>query len=252
MFDFALPPQHLRTIKLTDGHELTATEAELLDQQRTVYRLKIAPDPDRHKISTTATSVIVKQQKDEWEDEFENEETAYNRLEKLQGEVIPYFYGRGYFNGRPALILSDIDGISLKDLAHSSNETSEDSLKAHLEEAFSKLSEYGAIYQDQRLDNFLLCFDKECGKSKVRVVDLEQVEFPQKVRPWHRQINQEGARSLIEDFRYRRNPGCKSPPLQLWVSGNGGSSSAGELDESAPAINQQNTQRPASIASWAR
>ncbi|PYI35711.1 hypothetical protein BP00DRAFT_442499 [Aspergillus indologenus CBS 114.80] len=198
MFDLALPPQHLRTIKLTDGHEITATEAELLDLQRTVYRLQIAPDPDRDQLPTTATSVIVKQQKDEWEDEFEDEETAYHRLEKLQGEVIPYFYSRGYFNGRPALILSDVDGTSLKDLADSNVETSEDLLKALLEEAFSKLSEYGAIYRDQKLDNFLLCYDQECGKSKVMVVDLEQVEFPQKIRPWHRQINQKGARSLID------------------------------------------------------
>ncbi|PYH86106.1 hypothetical protein BO82DRAFT_300919 [Aspergillus uvarum CBS 121591] len=248
MFDFALPPQHLRTIKLTDGHEITATEAELLDPQRTVYRLKIAPDPAQDKLPTTPTSVIVKQQKEEWEDEFENEATAYYRLERLQGEVIPYFYSRGYFNGRSALILSDINGTSLKDLAYSNMETSEDLLKSLLEEAFSKLSEYGAIYRDQKLENFLLCYDKECGKSKIMVVDLEQVEFPQKICPWHRQINQEGARSLIEDFRYRRNPGRKSPPLQLWVSGNGGSPLIGELDESAPAINQQS----ASIATWAR
>ncbi|PYH96872.1 hypothetical protein BO71DRAFT_407389 [Aspergillus ellipticus CBS 707.79] len=218
MFDSALPPQHLWTIKLTDGHEITATEAELLDQQRTVYRLKIAPDSDRHELPTTATSVIIKQQKDDWEDEFEDEEKAYRRLEKLQGDVIPYFYGRGYFNGRPALILSDIDGISLKDLALSNNETSEKSLKDHLEEVFTKLSKHGAIYRDQKLDNFLFCYDKECGKSKVRVVDLEQVEFPQDIRTWHRQINQEGARSLIEEFRFRRNPGRKSPPLKLWVS----------------------------------
>ena len=211
-------------IKLTDGPEITATKAELLDQQRTVYRLQIAPDPDRHGIPTTATSVIVKQRKDGWEDEFENEVKAYHILERLQGKVIPYFYGRGYFNGRPALVLSDIDGISLKDLARSTKETSKDLLEACLEEAFSELSKYGANYHDQKLDNFLLCYDEECGKNKVRIVDLEQVEFPRETRPWHRQINQEGARSLIEDFENMRNPGRKSPPLQIWVSGNGGSS----------------------------
>ncbi|PLN83457.1 hypothetical protein BDW42DRAFT_184230 [Aspergillus taichungensis] len=215
MFDSAL--KHLWTVKLTDGPEITATKATLLDPQRTVYRLQIAPDPDWHAIPATATSVIVKQQKDEWEDEFENEVKAYHELKSLQGEVIPYFYGRGDFNGRPVLVLSDIDGISLKDLAHSNDETSEDLLKACLEEAFSELSKYGAIYRDQKLDNFLLCYDEECGKSKVKIVDLEQVEFSRETRPWHCQINQEGARSLIEDFRYIRNPGRKSPPLQLWV-----------------------------------
>ncbi|OJJ94758.1 hypothetical protein ASPACDRAFT_48586 [Aspergillus aculeatus ATCC 16872] len=83
MSDSAPPSQNLWMIKLADGYEITATEAELLDQQRTVYRLKFAPDLYRHTIPITATSVIVKQLKDGWEDEFQDEEKAYRRLKNL-------------------------------------------------------------------------------------------------------------------------------------------------------------------------
>ncbi|PLB50835.1 hypothetical protein P170DRAFT_474388 [Aspergillus steynii IBT 23096] len=212
--------QPSQTIKL-DDHEITATEVELLDQRRTVYRFKLSADSYRHTIPKTDASVIVKQQKEEWEEEFDDEETAYNKLKDLQGKVIPNFYGRGYFDGQPALILSKIDGIPLNAVARSSDcKIPEDSLKAYLEEVFTELSKHGALYHDQKLDNFLLCHDEQRGHIKVMVVDLEQVEFPDKLRPWEHLINQEGARSLMEDFRYTRNPRREPSPLQFWMSGN--------------------------------
>ncbi|RAH72806.1 uncharacterized protein BO66DRAFT_21603 [Aspergillus aculeatinus CBS 121060] len=165
-----------------------ATEIERLDRHRTVYRFKLEPGSYRHTIPKTATSVIVKQQKDEWEEEFEDEQRAYNRLKKLQGKVIPYFYGRGHFGGLPALVLSDIDGITLDELARSNYEVPEESLRSSLEEVFSELTKHGALYRDQKLDNFLLCDGKGRGKSRVMVVDLEQVEFPEHLRPWQHSI----------------------------------------------------------------
>ena len=115
-----------------------------------MHRLILKPDSHRHVIPNTVTSVIVKQEKDGWEEEFEVEKIAYKKLEQLQGEVIPYLYGQGSFNGLPALILSDIDGITLDDLARRSNdEVSEEELKTYLEEVFKKLSKHGVLYRDQ-------------------------------------------------------------------------------------------------------
>lgn len=106
----------------------------------------------------------------------------------------------------------------MNDLAHSNEEVPEDLITEYLEDAFDKLSKYKAFYRDQKLDNFILCGDQQSGYSKVMVVDLEQVEIPEQVRPWQWSINQEGARSLMEDFRYKRNPRRESSPLRLWKS----------------------------------
>ncbi|KAE8371928.1 hypothetical protein BDV26DRAFT_286366 [Aspergillus bertholletiae] len=211
-------------IKLDDGHEIITTEVEQLDPCRTVYRLKLEPGSYRHTIPTTATSVIVKQQKEGWEEEFEDEVTAYNKLNALQGKVIPYFYGQGYFDGLPALILSDINGNHLHILARSNDKVPED-LEAQLRKVFNELSKFGALYTDQKLDTFLLCVEKDRKSSKVMVVDLEQVEFPDQLRSWHKFTNQEGPRSLMEDFKYTRNPRRQSSPLDFWISGNDNSAS---------------------------
>ncbi|KAH8430073.1 uncharacterized protein LDX57_007744 [Aspergillus melleus] len=210
-------PQPYQIVKLND-QEIIATDVELLDPRRsTVYRLKLKLASHQNVIPDMATSVIVKQQKDGWEEEFEVEKMAYNRLAQLQGEVIPYFYGQGSFNGLPAIVLSDIDGIAPDYLARSSNdEISEDSLEAYLEKVFREFSKCGVLYRDQKLDSFLLCYDKDRRHGKVMVVDLEQVEFPSEVLPWQYGINQEGARSLMEEFKHQRNPTRESPPLELW------------------------------------
>ncbi|PYH34856.1 uncharacterized protein BO87DRAFT_425533 [Aspergillus neoniger CBS 115656] len=204
-----------------DSHEIKASEVEHLDPRRTVYRFHLEPDSScyRHIIPETAISIIIKQQKEDWEEEFEDEQTAYTKLKDLQGEVIPYFYGEGYYDGLPALILSDIRGITLHDEARSNEEVPENLIKSYLDDVFDKLSKYKAFYLDQKLDNFILCGDREHGYSKVMAVDLENVEIPDQVRPWHWSINQEGARSLMEDFRSRRSPRCELPTLKIWKVG---------------------------------
>ncbi|OJZ84310.1 hypothetical protein ASPFODRAFT_48315 [Aspergillus luchuensis CBS 106.47] len=202
-----------------DGHEIKAAEVEHLYPHRTVYRFHLEQNSYRHMIPETTTSIIIKQQKEDWEEEFEDEKTAYTKLKDLQGEVIPYFYGEGYYDGLPALILSDIRGITLDDLARSNEEVPENLIQSYLEDVFDKFSKYKAFYLDQKLDNFILCGDQEHGYSKVMAVDLEQVEIPSQLRPWHWSINQEGARSLMEEFRYKRNPRCEVPPLKIWKIG---------------------------------
>jgi hypothetical protein len=54
---------------------------------------------------------IVLKQKDGWEEEFDNEIAAYERLKCLQGLVIPRCYGQAQYEGTHALVLSDIGGV---------------------------------------------------------------------------------------------------------------------------------------------
>jgi hypothetical protein len=95
----------------------------------------------------------------------------------------------------------------------------EETLKVQLEYAFNQLSGYGAVYWDQRLDNFLLCNDEHCNTGKVMVVDLEQVESPSETRPWELQVNRAGARSLMEDFSYIRHPTREDLPVKMTRTG---------------------------------
>lgn len=215
-----------------------------MDPNRTVYRFKLAQGSFRHNIPPTATSVIVKQQKDEWEEEFEDEERAYNRLKDLQGKVIPTFYGRGQIDGIPALILSELHGIKLNDLARSNDcEVPVELLKAYLEKVFDEFSKHNALYRDQKLDNFLLC-----DEGKVMVVDLEQVEFPAQLRDWQYSINQEGARSLVEDFTYLRRPKRESSPLAFWMPACDENALQDELLEFGPAGFRERIGKPTSTA----
>lgn len=110
-------------------------------------------------------------QKDEWEEEFRSEIKAYDKFKELQGTVIPHFFGHGSFNRLPALILSEVAGTTLYDLARDKEcKVQDETLESQLKEVFAVLSGYGAVYWDQKLDNFLLS-----DNDMVMVVDLEQV-----------------------------------------------------------------------------
>ncbi|CAI7641164.1 unnamed protein product [Penicillium glandicola] len=199
-----------QTLYLGD-QPITATEVTRLDPNRTVYRVKIEPFGD------LPQTIIVKNQKEGWLEEFQQEIQAYEKLKKLQGTVIPQFFGQGFFNGFPALILSEVIGITLYDLARSKSDIQEDILKTQLEKVFNLISEYGAVYWDQKVDNFLFCEDENCGDGKVMIVDLEQVQFPDKFRSWELEVNPDGAYSLMTDFTYIRRPNRGPSPVHFWV-----------------------------------
>ncbi|KAJ6133118.1 hypothetical protein N7471_008333 [Penicillium samsonianum] len=216
----SLPPrENLSKIMYLDNHPIYSTNVQLLDERRTVYRFALDPGSYRHSIPQTVTSVIVKQQKNNWEKEFWNEKAVYDKLKELQGKVIPFFFGQGYYDGLPALVLSEIDGVTLYELARSKNDFPAEALKTYLEDVFRQFSEYGALYRDQRLDNFLLC-DQGSQRSRVMVVDLEQVDFPDRLHPWERLINSDGAMSIMQDFEDMRYPHREPSPVRIWrVSG---------------------------------
>lgn len=66
--------------------------------------------------------IIIKMQKqgDEYEEEmetqnFDNEVNAYARLKPLQGVVVPKLYGQVRLDGKRALLLQNVGGVSLGD-----------------------------------------------------------------------------------------------------------------------------------------
>lgn len=98
-----------------DDKRLTVKRNKLLNQLRpTVHRLEL--EEPRHGLPEI---VVIKQEKRERSNEFREEINAYNRLQQLQGNAIPIIFGQGSFNEYPALILSEVEGITLRELAKS-------------------------------------------------------------------------------------------------------------------------------------
>ncbi|KAJ5555692.1 hypothetical protein N7535_008126 [Penicillium sp. DV-2018c] len=179
---------------------IRAETVQTLDPRREVYRLNLDTCQDLHGLPTV---VIVKKMKDNWHDEFEQEKEAYERLKSLQGSVIPTFFGSGTFNGSPIIIISEVVGKTLHDLAHSGVPVSLDELRRLLEKAMWLLHSCGAEYWDQRLDNFFLC-----DTGEIMIVDLEQVRFPTDLEDWKDSVNHGGVGSLLylfSDIRERKS-----------------------------------------------
>ncbi|KAJ6013426.1 hypothetical protein N7540_008017 [Penicillium herquei] len=84
----------------------------------TVRRLRLA-EPD------LPECIIVKQKKEGWDEEFQNEIYTYSRLKKLQGNLIRTFLGQGFFDDCPAIFITNIEGMTLLQLATKSNVTEE-------------------------------------------------------------------------------------------------------------------------------
>ena len=179
---------------------IRAETVQKLDPRREVYRLKLEPCQEIHGLPTV---VIIKKMKDDWHDEFEQEIEAYERLKCLQGLVIPMSFGQGTFNDSPVIILSEVVGKTLHDLAHSELPISLEKLRHQLEKAMKLLHSHGVEYRDQRLDNFFLC-----DTGEVMIVDLEQVRFPLDLEDWEDSVNYGGVGSLLylfNDIRERKS-----------------------------------------------
>lgn len=115
-------------------------------------------------------TIICKKQKAENAELFINEKNMYMRLHKLQGTVIPIFYGEvTCADGAPCLLLSDIGGNVL--CSPDAAGISEGLLKDLLGKVFNALAIYNIAYDDIKLDNFLLV-----GRNRIMVIDLEMAE----------------------------------------------------------------------------
>ncbi|KAJ5477949.1 hypothetical protein N7530_003458 [Penicillium desertorum] len=132
--------------------------------------------------------------------------------ESLQGTIIPIFFGQDSFNDHDALVISEVNGITLHDLAKENLGVQHETLEKHLKSALSAFDDHEAVYWDAKLDNFLFCAGVNPEQSKVMIVDHEQVEFPRPLEPWLGNINSRSAPDLISKFKYRQNPNRPPSP----------------------------------------
>ncbi|KAJ5775715.1 uncharacterized protein N7511_000726 [Penicillium nucicola] len=144
---------------------------------------------------------------------------AYQRLQKLQGTVITTLSGEGSFNGHPALIFSEIKGITLREIANLVEASVKESiLRSRLENAFRELYKYGAEHCDLDLGNFLVC-----DNGQMMVIDLEEVKFPERQQAWEHSINLGSVDYLMSRFRDVRYPRRAPSPVLYWMPHTGAS-----------------------------
>lgn len=117
-------------------------------------------------------SIVLKIAKDGWDEEFEREKATYQYLRPLQGVTIPRYYGCSEYEGKKALILSNIGGACLATLEGAVLD--ERDLRELVTDALTALSNMGVAYDDTKLDNFHLVTDN--GRDKIMIVDLEIVD----------------------------------------------------------------------------
>lgn len=111
--------------------------------------------------------VILKTLKSNWDEEFANEKAMYMRLKSLQGHIIPRFLGDAEFNNSPSIVLSYIDGMP--SYRQCPTPLPAEEFERQIEAILWSLTRFGVIYDDPKLDNFLVV------NGKVIVVDLESV-----------------------------------------------------------------------------
>ncbi|KPM42285.1 hypothetical protein AK830_g4282 [Neonectria ditissima] len=121
--------------------------------------------------------VVLKKVKPGWLEEFENEKLMYERLQSLQGRVIPKFYGEAQFEGTRALILSEVVGIMPWEQRLPPLQA--DEFKELVEVAFQELNAFGLAYDDVKLDNMIIVQDR------VVLVDLESVYEAERIADQH-------------------------------------------------------------------
>lgn len=113
------------------------------------------------------TDLIIKQQKPDWEAEFDNEIRMYQRLAPLQGSVVPVLYGTVAFEGVRALLLSDLGGRQIASVGY--DVVSRDTLRNMLIASLRPIYDLGICPYDANLLNFHLV-----DGNKIMIVDHEQ------------------------------------------------------------------------------
>ncbi|SCO92716.1 uncharacterized protein FRV6_16844 [Fusarium oxysporum] len=119
--------------------------------------------------------IVLKFQKLNWEEEFDNELIAYHKLQPIQGLTIPKLFGITQYNNTRALILSDIGGYCVA--TPEGAVLDEQDMRPLTYHAFKSLHDLGVSHGDAKLDNFHLVTDD--GKDKIMIVDLESADYEQ-------------------------------------------------------------------------
>lgn len=140
--------------------------------------------------------VVLKKTKKGWEEEFENEKSMYERLESLQGRIIPKFYGEATCEEGRALIFSEVVGIMPWE--QKAPPLDAEQFKELVEVAFQELNVFGLAYDDVKLDNMIMT------EGGVVLVDLESLYDP---GPEHREFCFDSDREqvLVVYNRYLKN-----------------------------------------------
>lgn len=100
------------------------------------------------------------------------EKAAYEKLGPVQGSVIPRCFGQIEYDGKRALILSDIGGYCIA--TPEGAVLDEKDFRPLLKKALTSISKLGVSHDDNKLDNFHLV--TEDRKDRVMIVDLEMVD----------------------------------------------------------------------------
>lgn len=111
--------------------------------------------------------VIVKQKKEGWDKEFEDEKAMYALLRPLQGVVIPCYLGEVAYGNKRAILLSDIGGAALAEPEGLLLEMPD--LRRMMRQAVAAIGQFGRVHDDSKLDNYHLVGDK------IMIIDLERM-----------------------------------------------------------------------------
>lgn len=126
---------------------------------------------------TIPEKIVVKKQKDGWEDEFDTEKATYQKLRHLHGQVIPAFFGQIDCDGTRALVLSDVGGTNMSEpggaLLGDGEILTVSEFRDMLSRALRALAACDISFDDLKLDNFLRV--DRARDSAIMIVDLEQV-----------------------------------------------------------------------------
>jgi tRNA A-37 threonylcarbamoyl transferase component Bud32 len=100
---------------------------------------------------------------------FDTEIKAYDRLKPLQGVVVPQCYGHVRYNGRGAIVLEHLGGVSLASPEGATLQLEE--LSSLLQSCHRAIHAYGVDQEDPQPSNFQLL------PEKIMALDFERVAF---------------------------------------------------------------------------
>jgi hypothetical protein len=109
------------------------------------------------------SNVYIKLKVEEYSHAFDVEKSVYTEYSHLQGHLIPYYYGEGYYGSVPAIIISEAEGRSLNEI---SPEEMPQALAA-TEKGYYELTEAGIIHGDPRPYNIFY------GDGRITFIDFD-------------------------------------------------------------------------------